>query len=83
LKRRLKELIKIEKNKNEDCNIKDYMRRKSIQDARDTFSERLSLLLFGESFGKEKRFLKYNWKSVGCCGDVPEDQAHIVISCPG
>ena len=73
----------MEKVMNEDCKIKDYMKRKSIQDVRDILAERLSMLPLAANFGKDKRFMKYEWKCIGCVSDVPEDQAHIATSCPG
>ena len=65
---------------NDDCEIKDYVKRRSLKDVRDIFSERVFLLPFGGNYKHDRKY------GDGCCracaAGVSETQAH-VLECEG
>ena len=83
LKNSMENLKKMEEVKRENCKMKNYMSRKSIQDVREIFAARLSLIPLGGNFKHDKRFLVDNWLCVGCVNNVLETQEHVATSCPG
>ena len=70
---------KTEKLKMEDCNLKDYMKLKSLQVVRDIFRTRTNLV---EGFkGNFKNRYKESTTNCEGCDQEVDDQAHAIL-CP-
>ena len=65
----------------EDCDMKPYMRRKSIKEVRDIYAERNFLLPFAGNYSNDKKYGDGLCRA--CAEGMTETQEHVRDDCPG